>query len=987
MVCAGPDRNHNLNSNTIMEPPAKRLKADRPPREDPHDEANDDELCLPPGEFEARQDPLYELDKSRAKAVFKLKSRFESIFDKYERDFDGEGDEVNLHTGEVIINNGHLQSLEDEQDKEDLSADEEEEERILQGKNPPSASTTFNSGQSTPYNAASQLQNNWAHPLVPNADLPSFSGLSITPAQHYGMAHPFAAFAPAPVDPMWQTPELQMDGHQGHLGLFGNAYNGQMNPFQGFGYGGGIGRTLNRRVPRRIATAKELAVRNREDAFLGEELAEDEENDDSQYHGDDGDGEGGLLGVAKENGRPEQRSPESTEKDSQKRDSVPSATISKVHYPKSDSIKKGRPTTVDAVQSGSHTSPGVSDKIRVEDATSTKSPEFQVQRQKQSAVPRNEVVQSTGKTDNPHIPEQSSSFVIELQSAPGGVIPQKQLVAKKIRKEEPLQEGEDTAVGSQSRRSGRPRAKPEFYGDVSWLKTRRPKPDLEAILDSDLNEDHDMRPEETGDEQDVEMAMADAPNDPDFLAEETASENLEDLQPGDIGNKAFIEAAESIFLSRSNHVTESPEWTREPTPNRFPELHPQEMLDSEQAKPTQQAESFSRNQIDPSYDFSDDEDIFQDLKSSKLSGEVEGGIRKSLETEGEGLGLPNGATGHAIIPEAEQSSNTPTNLDEEVSAVESPSTTTTVEPPELSRKPSLSETNIGEATKPVLEEAGDEKNAQAASPENLVDRTAIAAGEEASRKASPEEHEPGSSRPMGSSELRGHVSSASSGSELSPSLSRAKSKPRRTRADPAASPRTPTKKAKTKRTLDNERGEPRTKQQTATSSTTNRLTASAKKHALASLIPDNSDDEDEISILAHTPTSSRHADAPSSSSPLGSNTAEPFTPSHRARNKRSSLKESAAVRQSGSRHHAAPATDARRRSKVSHREATAATRTTAFSSPLLQRVLKTPRTARRYQNPSSMEEEGLVRTPGGTMRRCGIDGFVCDRDFCLTCCI
>ncbi|KAK8122376.1 hypothetical protein PG984_011046 [Apiospora sp. TS-2023a] len=971
-----------------MEPPAKRLKADRPPRDDPHDEANDDELCLPPGEFEARQDPLYELDKSRAKAVFKLKSRFESIFDKYERDFDGEGDEVNLHTGEVIINNGHLLSLEDEQDKEGLSADEEEEERTLQGKNPPSTSAFFTSGQSTPYNAVSQLQNNWAHPPVPNAGLPSFSGLSTTPVQHYGMPHPFAAFAPAPVDPLWQTPELQMGGPQGHFGLFGNTYTAQMNPFQSFGYGGGIGRQLNRRAPRRIATAKELAVRNRQDAFLGEELVEDEGNHDSQNYGDED------PDVAKEDGRPEQRSLEPMKQGSKKRDSVISATTIKEHFAKSDSIKKGRSTTVDAVQSGSHTSPWASDKIRVADVTSTKPLDSQVQQEEHSA-PRNEVGQSAGKTDNRHIPVRGPSFVIELQSAPGGVIPQKQLVAKKIRKEEPLQEGEDTAEESQSRRPGRPRAKPAFHGDVSWLKMRRPRPDLEAMLDSDPIEEDDMRPDETRDGTDVEIAMEDAPKATEFLAEETASENPEDLQPGDIGNKAFIEAAESIFLSRSNHTTESPEWAREPTPNRLSELQPQETAGSEQAEPTQQAESFSRNEIDPTYDFSDDEDMFQDLESSELPGEGEPGLRESPETEGEGLASSIGATGMAIVPEAEESSNTPTNPDEDVSAVGSPSTTTTVETLELARKPSLSETNHGETTKAVLGEAGEEDNARTTSPETLVDRTATVAGEASSRVANPEEHEPAApSGPTGSSEPRVHVSSPPLGSEPSPSLPRPKAKPGRPRKDPAALPRTPTKKAKTQRPLDNERGEQSTEQHTntATSSATNRLTASAKKHALASLIPDNSDDEDEISILAHTPTSSRHAEAPSSSSPPGSNNnIEPFTPSRRVRN-RSSLGggsgSAAAVRQSGSRHNAAePATDARRRSKASHRAATAAaTRTTAFSSPLLQRVLKTPRTARRYHNPSSMEEEGLVRTPSGTMRRCGVDGFVCDRDFCLTCC-
>lgn len=88
-----------------MEPPAKRTKIGLYERKD--DEANDDELSLTPSQIAARQDPLYALDKGRAKAAFKLKSRFENIFEKYGQDFDGVGDEINLHTGEVTIDNGH----------------------------------------------------------------------------------------------------------------------------------------------------------------------------------------------------------------------------------------------------------------------------------------------------------------------------------------------------------------------------------------------------------------------------------------------------------------------------------------------------------------------------------------------------------------------------------------------------------------------------------------------------------------------------------------------------------------------------------------------------------------------------------------------------------------------------------------------------------------------------------------------------------------
>ncbi|KAK8016387.1 hypothetical protein PG993_014576 [Apiospora rasikravindrae] len=909
-----------------MEPPAKRHKVGQPPRDDPHNEANDDELSLHPGEFDARQDPLYELDKSRAKAVFKLKSRFESIFDKYERDFDGEGDEINLHTGEVIVNNGHLQSLEDEQDKEDRSADEEEEERLLQGNKPPSTSTSSTSGHSTPNHAALQLQNNWAPPPIFNTGLPSFSGLSTIPAQHYGMPHPFAPFGAAPVDPMWQTPELQMGGPQGHLGLFWEPISWTNEP-------------LSKWLWRRIATAAELAVRNRQDAFLGEELAEEEGNE-----------EDGLLGVSKEGGRSKHLLPDSSKQKTQEHNSISSATTSKGHFPKDDPIKKGGATITENATSESNRMPRVSDKAQVEDVTSAGSSECQAQ-QEEHSISRNKGVQHVEITENGHIPKHSSSFVIELRSAPGGVIPQKQVIAKKTRKDAPLQEvEEDIAGGSQGRRSGRPRAKPEFYGDVSWLKTRRPKPDMETILDSDPNEESHTRLEESDDLPDVDMAFADLLNDTNSMTE-VVLDTLEDLQPGDVGNKAFIEAAESIFLSRSNDVSESPELADEPTLDRPPELQSQTTVGSEPAKTTQQAESFSRNYIDPSYNFSDDEDESGVPELPKLPVEAEPGPRKGSETEGLGLAVPNRNNGIAKIPEAQDIIEISANQNEEVPPVESPSTTTTVGTSEFSRIP-VSEAASGETVNVVSHKVGDE-NARAMSREILVDRTTIVADNAADRGATKPRR-----RPLANSA--------------------------------AASPRTPTKKTK-KRSLNDDgasgRGEKtKTTKPTTTAFETKRLTSSAKKHALASLIPDNSDDEDEISILAHTPTSSRHAEAPFSSSPLRNNATEPLTPSHRGARNRSTLGSSAAARRSGSRY--APATDSRalggrsssaagrRSSKADYRSTAAKAKTTAFSSPLLQRVLKTPRTARRYHHLSFPEEEGLVRTPGGTMRRCGVDGFL-----------
>ena len=64
-----------------------------------------------------------ELDLSarRARNDRKLKSIFERIFDKYEKDFSRVGDEIDLATGQIVVNNGHLQSLDDEGDPGDLS--------------------------------------------------------------------------------------------------------------------------------------------------------------------------------------------------------------------------------------------------------------------------------------------------------------------------------------------------------------------------------------------------------------------------------------------------------------------------------------------------------------------------------------------------------------------------------------------------------------------------------------------------------------------------------------------------------------------------------------------------------------------------------------------------------------------------------------------------------------------------------------------------
>src|SRR5271155_4826015 len=63
-----------------------------------------------------RHAPDAELEQARYMNDLCLKSRFEAIFEKYSQDFTEIGDEINVETGEIVVNNGHLESMESETD-------------------------------------------------------------------------------------------------------------------------------------------------------------------------------------------------------------------------------------------------------------------------------------------------------------------------------------------------------------------------------------------------------------------------------------------------------------------------------------------------------------------------------------------------------------------------------------------------------------------------------------------------------------------------------------------------------------------------------------------------------------------------------------------------------------------------------------------------------------------------------------------------------
>ncbi|KAJ9133111.1 hypothetical protein NKR19_g9173 [Coniochaeta hoffmannii] len=202
-----------------MERPAKRLRIGSFLHDD--DDA-DDELFLDPNEVNAQRDPAVLLEQSRAVASFKLKSRWEDVFARFEKDFTGEDDIINFYTDdlpEVEVDNGHLRSLADADDAKSVaeseSADIDEEERILQGKG-------AGDGQLIRAGPSSLM----SRPAYPGR-LSGLGSLATGPARLSTMFSTGAQFpsfssfslfksSAKPLDSRWNAPELPPEAFDNH---------------------------------------------------------------------------------------------------------------------------------------------------------------------------------------------------------------------------------------------------------------------------------------------------------------------------------------------------------------------------------------------------------------------------------------------------------------------------------------------------------------------------------------------------------------------------------------------------------------------------------------------------------------------------------------------------------------------------------------------------------------------------------------------------
>ncbi|UKZ48840.1 hypothetical protein TrVGV298_003075 [Trichoderma virens] len=120
-----------------MEPPAKRRRMNQWLPDKENADEDDDELAFRPFEIEAKRDPDYKLSIERAYADQRFQATMAHIFEKYGRDFEGIGDEIDLETGEIVVNNGHVRNMRDEGDVGDglggdlADGEDDEDEGIL----------------------------------------------------------------------------------------------------------------------------------------------------------------------------------------------------------------------------------------------------------------------------------------------------------------------------------------------------------------------------------------------------------------------------------------------------------------------------------------------------------------------------------------------------------------------------------------------------------------------------------------------------------------------------------------------------------------------------------------------------------------------------------------------------------------------------------------------------------------------------------------
>ncbi|KAI4860400.1 hypothetical protein F4820DRAFT_437019 [Hypoxylon rubiginosum] len=1019
-----------------MESPSKRLKLGQAPYDDDDDdEANQDELSMSPTQFDARQNPLYELDKGRAKAATRLKSAFERIFEKYERDFTGVGDEIDLETGEVVVDNGHLQSLEDEKVRaRQGSILSNAEEKIAKGKGKDVGPVAKSKSKSLAKTTSSTHQP--ARPdrigIVNGTHRPlSSSGM---PSNPYGSTHPVMfeppRFGNGPSDPLWQTPEIPIPHHQDMYGFMGQAMG--YPPPPGYGYapmlapGGGYGTALlNGPARHRVSTKFPHVKTSKRQSQAPVVSIEDDSEEDDVLSGNTTK----EVQVAGKDSKPATSSlVEKRDAQVNQKDAKQNPTIVFEHTSQKPRRGPGRP------RKGS--SPAKA-QGPIEETAEICTESRDVILRDPTPEPTDEAIAYFAATSISQPPTEEESTLA------------KQIVAKLARMRASIPD--DTAsLYSQSRESSQSRKQVEIFSEISREPSSETN-DTQTATEMTTNDISKALSERIGlAAEDVisydcshegnEAMQPDSAEDY-HVDEETVAKSedairnqgVHDEPPMDQSNYSKEQSTEldNVSIENSSHTDGdaadlffTAENSREPETS-----YSNQSTTKEPERLSQDKEVPSHNNSGLPGDIQDlevfhtpqdnEEDVCSNQGNDRATN-LENYTAKDTDVvaDAEVISHDLGVKEVVDTPEEPYESNITPNCSQEAaqspplqiesdetdiqsSGIQQREETPPISTTETQVLPDNTEGQMQVQGHPECGAGGCRKppSLPTHEPESVQSQSSFAERIEVALRPLPAHNSPSS-----------EYEQAGGADPFAPpecaSNRRYPTQPNPSPVPRLAVPSTPRKPR------ESSSGEPGSRHRLST--------PAKKKYRLANLVPDTLEDEDELSVLSSGVSSSplfpprpdyrgtpQHRPSKlgrNNSSPVSANTprktgrrhgflmssgsgATALTPQHRA-----------------AKHPTAPATDSRALSRGGNGKRrfdggsgpqssplarTVANRNTYLEIPDPPPLASTPswrRVAKKTLGDGDDDDDDGVRTPGGTVRRCGVDGFVCDRDFCFTCC-
>lgn len=901
---------------------------------------DEDELDCEPNELNQRRDPVYQLEQARARASNKLKSRFEDIFAKYEKDFTGVGDEIDLRTGEVVVNNGHLQSITGVQEfgEGDEYEDEDEDAHFSENHRPVSGT-----GHEPLRNGSSDAvvqRNPWEltgsnvvspQPAAGAGPFPRLS--SMMPPAHDPFMPPIQPFGSWEygqtqiTDPAWQAPELPRSAFTSPR--FGT--QAQQHMF-------GMGQTT--KVTRRSLLGPRSQDGDEEDVLLGVPVSVLEKKESplikSKFPavGSSPNNDPGLHEMIQdviENIADTSPSAEQSRKCASGTRQPAKSRMETVRPDAKINCKKGKKQASENQRSSTDKAKAVSS-IRMDGANPNNNNKW---RDRERAIITPAKVASIREKRQPRIRDQQQSAGSIGEADTSGTEEEAFLDITGNTPVKPA--GRTFYVEIKARKVGRADFFAQEQDDIGFRTVDRGSRDVHVS-------DRMVQPPSHGpldaEEKAAEPSNENCPAEPgtNCLSPETMNSGIGDEKSGKKrSDLAFALSDSGALLHGKEQRVSAPAG-----------IDDEALQDSRPSVPQKQAkEWFERNIVDPSYAFSDEENLLPRRKRNS---------RRNPEPASRASLAAKDASRVDEKPKAGTVSQATVAL--VVSGQERRNRTSRPSPkPAVERDAA---TDAAEVSKSSQEEKSEQINSDdpPAIPLSVSNRQTRRKRLEKPAVEQPEQHAAEKSQPRS---FRGSSREKTGNGLHGPSEIGHKS-PLVVASIPAAAVEERPPSAKPPKTADPASIPPSTPQ---SKSTKRSEKTGLSRSGLISLLSDDDDEEDEISFnLADFTPSGHHrilALRPHHQQPASASTGK--------KRRVASLLFGPASTSKISKH-STPGSDDKNRKRRRR-----STNTLAGS------VVKVRRDSPRAPSPAA----SVVQTPGGTKRRCGQDGFTCERDFCFVC--